>query len=201
MSDDGTWAPSLADLPGVEYVPPEGTRQPRIAAGYATPRVSHHEYDGSSHVWLSWEARDGPTSASPAQRYFSEQTAAEGSTSEVILRLHQGLALPGTPTDYHFAIQNVIDALWKRRRTDPEAVVPIEGLCLLDIAIVEAHRFKENMPLAANLAVRTLIRMYEGAADFDAALEVARRSLPYWIDNGDIERLEEKRERLAEEGP
>ena len=201
MKDDSTWAPCLAELPGIEYVPPEGVGRPRLATRHATPRVSHHEYDGSASAWLSWETRDGSTSASPAQRYVSEWPTDEAPTPEVVRHLHAGLALPGTPSDYHFAIQHVIDALWKRRRTDPEAISPIEGLCLLDTAIVEAHRFKENMPLAPNLAIRTLIKMYEGAADFDAALEVARRSLPYWMDNGDIERLEEKRGRLTEEGP
>ena len=203
MNDDGTWAPSLADLPGVEYVPPEGTGRPRLAAGHAAPRVSHHEYDGSARAWLSWETRDGSTSASPAQRYFSERPADEGPTSEVVRRLHEGLALPGTPSDYHFAIQRVIDALWKRRRTDPEAVVPIEGLCLLDIAIVEAYPgpFRAGDRFVSMTSTRLLVSLYERAGDLDAAVALARRVEPFLGGADEVERLEEKRGRLAEEGP
>ena len=201
MDDDGTWAPGLAHLPGIDYVAPPGTRPPRLSPNHATPRVSHHEFDGQSRCWLSWETREGSTSASPAQRHGATRPEAMDSASEILAHLHAGLALPGTPNDYHFAIQHAIDELWKRRKTDAAAILPIEGLCLLDIAIVEAYPtpFRSGDRFVSMTSTRLLVSLYEHAGDLEAAIELARRVDPFLNGMGEIERLEAKRDRVEQE--
>lgn len=201
MDEDGTWSPSLSELGGIIYSPPEGIQAPRLDRAHAAPDVSSFEFDDGERTYLSWRTRDGSTSASPASRHFATAPDDEAPIEEIVRHLHEGLCLPGTPSDYHFALQRVIDALWKRRRTDPEAVAPLEGLCLLDIAIVEAYPdpFRTGDRFVSMTSTHLLVSLYEHAGDLDAALTLARRVDPFLNGTGEVERLEEKRSRLAEE--
>ena len=194
-NDETTWAPGLAALPGVSYMPPAGATSAR---GGPTPTVTEYEFDGEVHRSLSWETTGGATSASPASRYGADPDAPTG---DLIRNLHQALAEPGTPSDYHFAIQGVIDALWKRRRDDPQAVSAIEPLCLTDISIVEAYpdTFRTGERYYSMTSMDLLVTMYENAGDLDAAVALARRVDPFLNGRRDLERLEAKRARLADE--
>lgn len=200
MHDDSTWAPGLHRLPGVDYTPPPGTPVPSERQS-ATPRVSRHEFDGEVHTSLSWDTRGASTSASPASRHFSEQRGREAPAADILCQLHAGLVLPGTPSDYHFAIQHALDALWARRRDDPDAVKALEGLCLLDVAIVEAYpdAFRTDHGFHAMTAPDLLVRLYEGAGDLEAALAAARRVDPLTNGRADVEGLEDRLARLREE--
>lgn len=201
MDDEGIWAPSIADLPGVTYTAPSGITRPRVPKGQATPQVSQHEYDGESRSWLSWKTRGGTTSASPASRHFSNQRGKASSVEAILDELHQGLLKPGTPSDYHFALQHVIDELWRRRRSDPTAIPPLEALCLLDIAVVEAFpsAFRSGESFYAMTAPRLLVRLYENAGDLDAAVTLARRVDPFLNGTGELDRLEAKHVLLCQE--
>ena len=115
--------------------------------------------------------------------------------------LHRGLLKPGTPSDYHFAIQHVIDELWRRRRSDPDAIHPLEALCLLDIAVVEAYpnAFRSGGSFYGMTAPALLVRLYENAGDLDMAVALARRVDPFLNGTGELDRLEAKRDLLAQE--
>lgn len=196
--DETTWTPRLAELPGVGYVPPENIDRPSLKAGAATPEIHRHDFDGKEHVSLWWTTPEGGTSASPASRWFSQHEPMEAKTDEILDYLYRGLECPGTPSDYHFAIQNTHEALWKHRREDPAAVQAVERLCLLDLALVEAYpdmlrlEYDGEVRYAAILAFERLIKLYERAGDIEAALDVARRAQRFGQDRGALERLEAK---------
>jgi len=197
----GLWVSSLKQLSGVTYSPPKWSSAPRLKRVHAVPRVSSYEHDDQKRAHLSWQTEEGSTSASPSQRHFGTWPDAEAPVADSLHHLHAGLLLPGTPSDYHFAIQHCIGVLWKRRRTDPEAIPPLESLCLLDIAIVEAHPdfFRVGEHFVAISSARLLISLYEHAGDLDAALSLARRVSPLQHGNKELERLEKKQRRFAEE--
>ena len=132
-TDEATWAYGLAALPGASYVPPAGAP---LMQGCATPTASERECNGAIRRSLFWKTEGGSTSASPASRHAADQVP-DAPTADLLWDLHDGLAKSSTPSDYHFAIQRAIDALWKRRRDDLQAVSDIEPLCLTDISIVE----------------------------------------------------------------
>lgn len=200
MQDEPTWSDGLANLPGVGYRPPPGVRPPRLPRSQLVPRVGRHEFDGDRHVSHDWATDGGSTSASPASRYFSGRDAPV-TTREVLDRLHAGLALPGTPSDYHFAIQHAIEAVWKRRHTDPDAAAVVERLCLLDLHLVEAYPdpFRSGGSFAVIHAARLLVQLYEGAGDLEAALAAARRVEPMLNGTQDVTRLEGKLRLMHEE--
>ena len=197
--DETTWAPGLAALPGVSYAPPEGTSAP-VRDRAEAPAINEFEFDGEVHRSLSWTIRDGSTSASPASRHAAGRDPS-APTENLLRHLHDGLAKSGTPSDYHFAIQNVIDELWRRRKDDPRAVSAIEPLCLADISLVEAYRdsFRSGDRYYATTSMDLLVTLYENAGDLDAAVTLARRVDPFLNGTGDLDRLEAKRDRLAQE--
>ena len=199
--DETTWSSSLGSMPGVSYTPPPGLRRPATTGRGATPTVSEFEFDGEVHRSLSWKTRDGSTSASPASRHFSNQRGSASSTPDLLHELHEGLAKPGTPSDYHFAIQHVIDELWRRRKDDPQAISETEPLCLTDISIVEAYpdSFRSGGSYYAMTSTRLLVKLYENAGDLDAAVALARRVDAFLNGTGDVGRLEAKQARLADE--
>ena len=201
MTDTRTWAPTLADLEGVEYDPPRGIRTPQLQPKHSKPRVSRHTFDGRERVSLMWDTLSGSTSASPAARHFSNHQGETPATDALLRELHTGLALPGTPSDYHFAIQHVIDALWKRRKEDVMSIRAVEELCLLDIGIIEAYpdAFQSGGRFYTMTSMSLLVRLYEHAGDLDAALATARRVDPFLNGTGDVDRLEAKRNLIAEE--
>lgn len=198
MMDEIIWAQRLAELPGVGYEPPENIARPALKAGAAPPEVHRHTFDGKEHVSLWWKTPQGGTSASPAARWFSQRELGEAETDKILSYLYQGLECPGTPSDYHFAIQNAHEALWRRRKENPGAVQAVERLCLLDLSLVEAYpdmlrlEYDEDVRYATILAFERLIKLYERAGDIEAALEVARRAQRFGQDRDAVERLEAK---------
>ena len=205
MTDETIWVRRLAELAGVGYVPPENIDKPRLQAGAAKPEICRYDFDGKEHVSLSWTTPQGSTSASPSSRWFSQYEPEEVGIGEFINYLYRGLELPGTPSDYHFAIQSAHTALWKRRSEDPAAVQAVEHLCLLDLALVEAYpdmlqlEYDAEVRYAAILAFERLIKLYERAGDIEAALDVARRAQLFGQERGAVERLEAKINALRSE--
>lgn len=60
------------------------------------------------------------------------------SPEETARQVSEVLALPGTPSDYHFAILSACKSLWTGRGRDVRSLGWIEQLCLGDIAMFEA---------------------------------------------------------------
>lgn len=205
MKDEPIWTRCLAELPGIEYLRPENIEQPRLKARAATPEIHRHTFDGKEHFSLWWATPEGGTSASPASRWFSRREPGKVSIEETLDNLYHGLEYPGTPSDYHFAIQNTHEVLWKRRGEDPAAVSAVERLCLLDLRLIEAYpnmlrlEYDEEARYVVVWAFERLIKLYERAGDIEAALDVARRAQRFGQDGGAVERLEAKIDALRAE--
>ncbi len=133
--------------------------------------------EGKREESLSWPllTGNGKTSASPA----SQHSSSEASTVGLLRHLSEVLELPGTGSEYHFAIQGVADQLWKRRIEEPSVLVEVERLCWLDISLAES--LPEAVSYEADGVVRQfgilsfshLLRLYQNEGYLREALKVA----------------------------
>ncbi len=110
----------------------------RLALANARPKTSSFKLDGKTIRSVTWPMEDGgETSASPAAQH---QIDLRGTSSKKVLaNLRETLELPGTVSDYHFAIQATTDALWSRRHSDPSLIETAVDLSTLDVELIEAH--------------------------------------------------------------
>ncbi len=81
--------------------------------------------------------KDGWTSASPSNEWEPSPHAGEAKADFILRRMYEKLELPGTLSDYHFAIQNCHDELQGEIRQTPSVLEEIERLCWLDIRLIE----------------------------------------------------------------
>ncbi len=182
-SDDSDirWFKSLADVSGVSYVTPHGIDRAALPGHDAVPEVFEYGFEGVERRGLWWSTPDGgKTSASPAQqRAYEDQE--EATARDKVRRLREALELPGTVSDYHFAVQQAAETAYKERREDPPALVEeAERLWWLDIELIEAHpRTLEYSPgeFYRVAAYERLARLYEGEGYLHEALEIAERGL------------------------
>lgn len=179
------WFSGLGDVPGVAYASRAG-RDVRRLPGYGSrPKVVRYQAaDGTVHESFSWELPGGGgTGRSPAGAHGAFPPDVRDETARQALgRLWEALELPGELADYHFAIQRTIEVLSKARRGEPWVYDELETLCLLSIALVEAHpatvRFEgqDRTSYAAILAFGYLIDLYIQEGEIEEALAIARRA-------------------------
>lgn len=169
-----TWVSRLADLPGVGYAGMDRAQRNRLPGHDARPRISGFS-GGETLLW-------GSGSGSPA---FHHQLREEGvPTARLLENLTETLDLPGTPQDYHFAVQGVMTQLLARRREDPRVLDHVERLCLLDIAVVEARPDAVTLDLDGDTSkgfvnmhcFPTLITLYEEEGALPEARGIAERA-------------------------
>lgn len=196
------WFRRLADVPGMDYPGDPRVRRSALPEHDAVPRLVSYTFDGQRHEGLEWAMKDGTTSASPASRHAT--TLASPPPDEPfqvhLQRLGEVLELPGTSSDYHFAIQGCVEHLWTRRRQEPGVLPEVERLCWLDIKLIEAQPTgiayerdgKTDYPRV--LAFGYLIQLYEREGFLAEALEVAERAARF----GQGAEGDELRARLAQ---
>lgn len=165
------WFPRFGDIPGVTYTTPPGIDRHRLHGADARPEVVRYAADGEG---LSWPRQEGSTSASPAHERAFGSDLSQLSTTAVISHLSETLELPGEATDYHFAIQGVLEALWRRRRTEPAVLTHVEHLAWLDIDLIRARPIYYRI-----LAFQYLITLYEREGAWRDALDVAELSVHF----------------------
>ncbi len=109
----------------------------------AAPRVERMEgFEGRRYDHVEW--------LKPSGKRLSEESGSPAAVHQRKLELHGGtapstiakaisevLTLPGTRSDYHFAMLAAWGALYSARRHDPRAFRWIEALCLADISLME----------------------------------------------------------------
>jgi hypothetical protein len=174
------WFRRLADVPGLSY---EGSRtvdRTKLPGHDLEPEVREYRFEGELRRRLQWPTPEGgSTSASPVhQRVF--RSVDQATTLETLRRLEETLELPGELSDYHYAIQNVCETIYKRRREDLSLLEEVERLCWLDIELFEAYpKMVEYEPgqFPHVFAYKRLVVLYEGEGYFREALEVAERGL------------------------
>lgn len=133
MLDDLDWYRRFADVPGVAYEKPPGLSPEKLPGYGATPDV--HRYDGGASLW--WDHGSGITSQSPASAHAMFDRA-QANAERTVRRLQEVLELPGTASDYHFALLSAVDSLYGLRFSEPAALDAVERFCLLDIQLIEA---------------------------------------------------------------
>lgn len=167
------WFGRFGDIPGVDYTPPVVVDRSRLPRVGERPELSRWT-GGESLTWGG-----GTTSSSPAhERAFGGDLTAM-TTQQLLSHLAEALELPGEPSDYHFGIQGVLEALWKRRREDSGVLGWIEALGWLNIRLVVAvsgaasHVVDDELRYYRIVAFSHLITLYEREGAWREALEVA----------------------------
>ncbi len=173
------WFLSLADVPGISYTSPQDVDRAALLGHDVVPRVFEYGFDSEMRRSLMWPTPDGgETGASPArQRAYDDQ--ADTSARNELRRLREMLELPGTLSDYHFAIQRTAETAYKGRQDDQDLVGKAERLWWLDIELVEAHPCTvEHSPgeFYRVTAYERLLQLYEGEGYLTEALEIAERA-------------------------
>ncbi len=181
------WFRRLADIPDIGYLGDSRVQRSALPEWDAVPEIVTHTFDGQQHTLLSWPTKEGATSASPVSRYatITEAPTPVTPTTQLLRHLSEALELPGTTSDFHFALQNCIEQLWKRRREEPGVVPEIERLCLLDLALIDNHPKSITNEVGREPkyflvhAFGHLIQLYERDGYLADALAVARRATRY----------------------
>jgi hypothetical protein len=130
MKDDVAWYRRFGDIPGISYETPADLAVKTLPGYGARPEV--HRFESGVSLW--W----GDTTESPASAHASFDNS-RASSDWVIQRLREVLELPGTASDYHFAIAAAAESLFGLRFADPAALSSVEGFCWLDADLIEAR--------------------------------------------------------------
>lgn len=193
------WYRRLGDIQGLDYTTPAGINRARLPRHDARPEVRTYTFDGKREQSLWWPAGQGGSSASPAhERAFDTQRDAP--TRALLRRLYETLELPGIASDYHFALLNAYEALWGRRRDEPDVLQELERLCWLDLRLIEALpdtiiADQGGEPVSFHVpAFGHLIALYEREGALREALDVAERAERFGQQNV---RIDDLRRRLA----
>jgi hypothetical protein len=146
------------------------------------PEKWESKYADGQEDFLMWPGVDEGTtnSLSPASQHARERSSETQDLRRVLLRLYEVLELPGQLSNYHFAIQDACNTIFRRRREDLALLEELERLCWLDIDLVEAHpQVVESEPrrFLHVLAYERLATLYETEGDFAGALEVVKRGM------------------------
>ena len=210
------WFPRLGDVPGIEYVN-RAVDRTRLLGHDAVPRIEQFEFDGRVHESLYWPTKDGTTSASPANTWETKPLENETDGQTALRQLLESLELPGTLSDYHFAIQHGHDALRIKAREEPWVFEEVERLCWVDIKLIEQYPETitvepitiqdEELAKLANerrgerkffrvTAFHQLISLYEREGYLKEALEVAKIAERFDQCEGKTDELKERISRL-----
>jgi hypothetical protein len=131
------WFRRLAEVPHVGYEGSSSVDRALLPGHNDTPEISYYDYEGKRNVSLQWPMGQGSTSASPAVTWEPTQRQGESTAEFKLRRLNEKLELPGTLSDYHFAIQGCHDELSRFVRQSPQVLEILETLCWLDIRLIE----------------------------------------------------------------
>src|SRR5262245_57574640 len=107
MGSPAVWYRRFADIPGVHYQG-DDARRSRLVDRDAVPEVVREDRRRNDPPMLWWETRTSRGSQSPASAMAS-RVPDKASSAQARECLLSALELPGTPSDYHFAIQALIE--------------------------------------------------------------------------------------------
>jgi hypothetical protein len=154
---------------------------------------------------MSWPTKGGSTSASPAKNWETKPRRGETEAQTALRQLRETLELPGTLSDYHFAIQHCHDELRGDAREEPWVLEEVERLCRLDIRLIEAYpktitsEYGGDRTYYGVSAFHQLTGMYEKEGFLREALEVARVGQKFEQCQGKVEDLEARLARIEAE--
>lgn len=133
------WFSSIDQIPGVTWRPLVEIDLEKLPNREAVMRVETTKsfLDERIHKREVWVTSSGQTlDRAPADEHRDDQRRA-ATPEDAARAISEGLALPGTPSSYHFLIIGASKSLHSRRAQDPRALGWIERLCLADIQMIE----------------------------------------------------------------
>jgi len=214
------WFRRLAEAPGIEYKPDPAIDRLQLPGHDAVPKINRYEFDGRRHESLSWPTEGGSTGTSPAQAWKTQPRKDETEAQITLRQLQEALELPGTLSNYHFAIQGCHDALRRLASAEPWVLEEVERLCWLDIRLIRQYpktitlepittAHEELAKVAAERrgerkffsvsAFYQLISMYEREGYLREALEVAKIGRVFEQCPGKVEEIQDRINRVEAE--
>jgi hypothetical protein len=214
------WFHRLGDVPGIDYIPDSRIDRSQLPGHNAVPNITRFEFDGKPHESMQWPTQDGSTGLSPAQEWQTQPREGETEAQKTLRELREALELPGTLSNYHFAIQARTDTLRRFARNEPWVLEEVERLCWLDIRLVSrypktitlepttidneelaklARERRGNRQFFGVSAFHYLISMYEEEGYLREALEVAKIGEQFEQCPGKVEQIEERLKRIEAE--
>lgn len=187
MRDDLEWYRRFGDIPGISYETPGGLSPQRLRGHGLMPELLRYE-SGASLWW-------GDTTQSPASAHAIFDSS-RGSANSIVRRLHEVLELPGTASDYHFALADAVGTLFGLRAAEPSALEAMERFCWLDIELIEARPdaflYEDADGRTAYYGFPTmsrLITLYSTEGYLREALEVVEKAERFGQADGQREKL------------
>ena len=214
------WFRRLADVPGIDYIPDTTVDRSKLPGHDAVAKVSRYVFDGRHHESIEWPSEGGNTGSSPAQAWKTQPREGESEAQTIVRELREALELPGTLSDYHFAIQGCSDELRRLARQEPWVLEEVERLCWVDVRLVSrypktitmepitiedeqlakvARERRGSRQFFGVSAFHHLIAMYEGEGYLREALEVAKIGEQFEQLPGKVEEIEERLKRIESE--
>lgn len=203
--NDEKWFPRFAEIPGINYDPPKGLDFNNLPGRSKVPEISFYEFDGKRRKSIMWKYGDVTSGASPAHDWETKPLPNESETATLLRQVYETLELPGTLSDYHFALQRTHDALNKFIGKETWVLSEIEKLCRLNIRLLEkypetiSYENDDGVHYARALAFNRLINLYEKEGYLHDALAVARIAVRFDYGSDVVNDLEERIKLLESE--
>ena len=200
---DENWFPRFAEIPGIEYEPPPGLDFRCLPGRGQIPEISYYDFDGKKRKSIMWKSGDISSGASPAHDWKTVPRQGESEATTFLRQAYETLELPGTLSDYHFALQRTHDELNKFIGKESWVPAEIEKLCRLNVRLLEKHpetvsyENDEGVNYARVTAFNRLIGLYENEGYLRDALEIAKIAIRFDYGSETVEELE-KRIKLME---
>ena len=196
--DDERWFPRFAEIPGIQYEPPKGLDFSHLPDRGKVPEIDYYEFDGKRHKSIMWRSGDTSTSASPAKEWKTIPRPDETEATTILRQVYETLELPGTLSDYHFALQNAHNELSNYIGKEFWVSAQVERLCRLNIILIDkypetiSYENDEGIHYARVTAFGRLRNFYENEGFLRESLHIARLANKFYEQNDVIEDLEER---------
>lgn len=203
--NDEKWFPRFAEIPSIKYDPPKGLNFNTLPGRGKVPEISFYEFDGKRRKSIMWKYGDVTSGASPAHAWETKPLPNESEAATLLRQVYETLELPGTLSDYHFALQRTHDGLNKFIGKESWVLSEIEKLCWLNIRLLEnypetiSYENDDGVHYARALAFNRLINLYEKEGYLRDALEVAKIAVRFDYGSDVVDDLEERIKLLESE--
>lgn len=177
------WFPSFSAIPGIVWTPLVSVDRAKLEGVDAVPRKRWESLD-----YVEWASPDdgiiGGSRSPAAHRAEKLQRGMSMSAKAIAKTISESLDLPGTRSDYHFALLGAWRALEEVRSDDPNVFGSQETLCLADIQLMEqgvalvfseSHWNIQDDPQLAGAAFELLVTLYSREGFVAAAVEIEDR--------------------------
>ena len=203
--DDEKWFPRFAEIPGINYETPKNLEFAYLPGRGKTPEISYYDFDGKRRQSIMWKYGDIRSGASPAREWKTVSREGESEASKLVRQIYEILELPGTLSDYHFALQRTHDDLNGFIGREAWILTEIEKLCLLNARLLDTHpetisyENDQGIHYFRVTALNKLIKLYETEGYLHDALEIAQIAVKFGYGDEVVDELENKIKLLEEE--